>query len=464
MNEQSRAVPRVMFVATGSGTGKTTVTCGILKALINRKLSVSSFKCGPDYIDPMFHSKIIGAKSTNLDLVLCGEETVKFLLAKNAMNCDFSVIEGVMGMYDGLGFDTEFGSSNHLSQVTDTPQILIVNVKGMSLSAVAIIGGFINFKQNNIKGIILNHCSQAMFPFYQKMVEKSLDIPVYGYFPFIKEASIESRHLGLVTADEIEDINDKLELLAKTAEECINIDGLLLLGQSSKEVGYKDLWQHIKPKGALRIAVAKDEAFCFFYQDNLDLLKKLGAELIYFSPLLDKELPPKIDGLLLYGGYPEEQAKKLSENKTMLKSVKLAVENNLPTIAECGGFMYLLEGITDKEGVTYEMVSLLKGTARMTDKLSRFGYIDLTATTDTLLCKSGDKIKAHEFHYSDSDNNGTDFIAVKRAKEWSCIHATTTLFAGYPHLHFGANTSFAVNFINQCLNYKELARGKHDIR
>lgn len=459
-----RKLPRIMFVSTGSGSGKTTVTCGILKALINRKLSVLSFKCGPDYIDPMFHSKVVGAKSRNLDLALCGEETVKFLLAKNAEDCDLSVIEGVMGMYDGVGFESEFGSSNHLSQLTDTPQILVVNVKGMSLSTAALISGFVGYKQNNIKGILFNHCSKAMYPSYKKLVESALSIPVYGHFPFVEAASIESRHLGLVTADEIADIQQKLDLLAKTAKECVDIDGLIALGQSAKSLSYQNMWQDIAPIEPVKIAVARDQAFCFFYQDNLDLLTKLGAELVYFSPLCDEKLPDDIDGLLLFGGYPEEYAGALSANKPMLSSIKKAVESKLPTIAECGGFMYLLEGIVDREGALHEMVGLLKGTAEMTPKLTRFGYLDLVAKGDNLLCKKGESIKAHEFHYSDSSNNGDDFTATKRTKAWSCIHATDSLFAGYPHLHWGGNSTFGVNFIQGCKKFRQIRRSEHDIK
>ena len=464
MHKQHSNIPRIMLVATGSGAGKTTVTCGILKAIMNRAIRVASFKCGPDYIDPMFHSKIIGAKSRNLDVFMCGEEMVLFLLAKNAKECDFSMIEGVMGMYDGVGFDSELGSSNHLSQLTDTPQILVVSVKGMSLSTVAMIAGFINYKKNNIQGVILNHCSKAMYPYYKKMIEQELSTTVYGHFPLVSEAAIESRHLGLVTADEIEGINQKMELLAQTAEDCVDIDGLIKLGQSALEVCYTDLWAEFQPKGRFKIAVARDQAFCFFYQDNLDLLQKLGAELIYFSPLSDDELPAEIDGLLLYGGYPEEHAKALSQNQSMKKSVKTAVEQGLPTIAECGGFMYLLESITDRAGLSYEMACVLHGTSHMTSKLTRFGYLDIIATKDNLLCKLGEQVKAHEFHYSDSDNNGVGCVAKKRGKEWSCIHANKTLFAGYPHVHFGANTSFATNFIDQCLVHQENRSDNHDLR
>ncbi|WMJ22043.1 cobyrinate a,c-diamide synthase [Paludicola sp. MB14-C6] len=455
MNDLTLTSNRIMLTATGSGAGKTTITCGLLKALINRHKSVVSFKCGPDYIDPMFHSKIIGTKSRNLDIFMCGEDNVKYLLAKNSVGCDISVIEGVMGMYDGLLFQSDYASSNHLSKLTDTPQILIVNVKGMSLSVVALIKGFLCYKENNIKGVILNNCTQGMYSIYKKMIEDELSVHVYGYFPNVKEASIESRHLGLVTANEISDINKKLDLLAKTAEECLDIDAILSLASSAKALQYKAIEPSMTKKLNVKIAVARDNAFCFTYEDNIDLLKKLGAEIEYFSPLNDTTLPNNMDGLILCGGYPEEYAQELSKNKAMLQCIKNAIENKMPTIAECGGFMYLMDSITDKNNISYPMVSAIKGNSYMTSKLSRFGYINLTAKVDNLLCKKGESINAHEFHYSNSDNNGDDFQASKRSKEWDCIHATDTLFAGYPHIHFWGNTNFAVNFIQKCDAYKQ---------
>lgn len=447
--------PRLMLVAPASGGGKTTVTCALLKALKNRMLEVASFKCGPDYIDPTFHSKVIGAKSRNLDIFMCGEEGVRFLLAKNAEGCDFSLIEGVMGMYDGKGFSSEYASSNHLSQLTSCPQILVVNVKGMSLSVLPLISGFLGFKKNNIKGIIFNCCSKGSYQSYKTLVEDELKIKVYGYMPYIKEASIESRHLGLITADELLDINAKLDILSNNAEETIDITGLLELSKQAEPFEYTDLWQELSLKPALskvKIAVARDNAFSFIYEDNIDILKKLGAEIVYFSPINDKILPQGINGLLLYGGYPEEYAYELSANKEMRISIKAAIEHGIPTIAECGGFMYLQEQITlgEDDPISFEMVGAITGGSHMTKKLSRFGYVTLTSKEDNLLFKKDESINAHEFHYSNSNNNGTDLTATKNNKEWDCIHATDKIFAGYPHLHFACNIKIAKRFIEKC--------------
>lgn len=445
-------IPRVMIVGTGSGCGKTTITCAVLKVLVDRYIdnikTVSSFKCGPDYIDPMFHSKVIGAKSRNLDLFLCGEDTVRYLFATNSMGSDISVIEGVMGMYDGISANSDEFSANDISLVTDTPQLLVVNVKGKSFSVVAEILGYKNFKKNNIKGVILNNTSNAMYTVYKEMIESNTGIRVYGYLPYMNEAVIGSRHLGLVTADEISDIKEKLEVICTVAKETIDVKGIVELANKSSEFCYNDIDIQKITQRVVNIAVARDNAFCFYYEDNFSLLQSLGANIVYFSPLKDNELPQNIDGIILGGGYPEEYLTQLSENKDMLESIANAVQKNIPIIAECGGFMYLCDTINNTS-----MVGAIKSNANMTTRLSRFGYVTLTANEDNLLCKKGESINAHEFHYSDSDNNGIGFTGVKRNKKtWQCIHAKqgSNLFAGYPHLHLWGNVEFAKSFIKRC--------------
>ncbi len=447
-----RNIPRVMLVGTGSGAGKTTITCAILQALKNRGLAASGFKCGPDYIDPMFHREVIGAPSFNLDLFLCGDQTVRFLLAKNAATADFSVIEGVMGMYDGSSFDSDECSSNQLALATDTPEILIINVRGMALSLGAVVEGFLKFRKNNLCGVILNGCGAGMYPAYRNLL-KTLGVAAYGFFPQVKEAALESRHLGLVTAAEVQGLKEKLALLAQTAEESIDLDGLLALGKKAHPLSYTDLWAELPSHSGVKLAVAKDQAFCFQYQDNLDLLKTLGADLVFFSPLADHKLPPDVNGLILCGGYPEEYAGALAANSSMRNSIKTAVQHGLPTIAECGGFLYLLERLSDRLGNTYPMAGALKGSSHMTQRLSRFGYLTLTAKQDNLLCKAGETMRAHEFHYSDSDGGGQDMIAKKREKSWQCIHADDTIFAGYPHFHLAGNPMLAHRFLARCSQF-----------
>ncbi len=443
------SIPRIMIVGTGSGCGKTTVTCALLKVLSNMSLRISSFKCGPDYIDPMFHSKVLGTHSRNLDLFMCGEETVKYLLYKNAAHTEISVIEGVMGMYDGAGSTSDY-SSNHLALVTNTPQILVVNGRGKSLSLVAEISGFLNFENNNIKGVIINNVGKSMFEFFKPMIESRLPVRVLGYLENNKECSVESRHLGLVTADEISDLNKKLDKLAASAKDTLDIQGILSLAKEHSSYTCREIKISQRRKN-IKIAVAKDLAFCFYYQDNMDLLTQLGAEIEYFSPMNDTQLPKGTGGIILGGGYPEEHTKILSENTAMYESLRKAYAAGIPILAECGGFMYLGKSITDKHGDTYPMVGLKDIHFRLTNKLAPFGYVSLRALKDNLLCKKGEEIKGHDFHYSQCDDNGDSFTVTKQSgKSWTAIHTNQKLWCGYTHLHFWSNVSFAENFIDNC--------------
>lgn len=455
---KSKKINRIMIAGTGSGCGKTTVTCGILKALVRKNYKVASFKCGPDYIDPMFHSKIIGTKSRNLDPFLCGENTTKYLFAKTGAEADFSIVEGVMGLYDGLGAKSTKYSSCELSLITDTPTILVINPAGMYISVAAVVNGYLNFSSNNIKGIILNGTTEMMYKTYKDIIEDICKVKVYGFLPKIPEAEIGSRHLGLVTAEEIQDLELRLNLLADEVDKYIDIEGLLKLGEEASELTYEEV--KVENQGNCKIAVARDNAFCFYYEDSLKLLENMGAELIYFSPLNDENLPLDIDGLYLGGGYPELYGKELSENKAMLKSIKEAVNGGMPTFGECGGFMYLQKSLKDNLGNEFEMVNIIDSTSKLTSKLSRFGYTTLTSLSNNLMFLKGEKINAHEFHYSDSDFCGEDFLAVKpiTGRQWHCIHGSSTMIAGYPHIHLWGNLKAAERFVKACVDFKNQAK------
>lgn len=445
-------IPRVLVAGTGSGCGKTTVTCALLKALVNRKLIVSAFKCGPDYIDPMFHSKVIGTKSSNLDSFFFDENTLKSLLIQNVFCSDISVIEGVMGFYDGLNIESTKASTYEISEITKTPVILVIDAKGAAMSILAVIEGFLNFEKNNqICGVILNRCTKMTYNMLAKKIEKHFSgkIKPLGFLPFDSDCAIKSRHLGLVTAEEIIDLKEKIDILAKTAEETINIDEIINIANNA--VALDAEVQKIKKYDEnIRLAVAKDEAFCFYYQDSLSILKSMGAEIVEFSPIFDKTLPENIHGIYLGGGYPELYKEKLSKNMEMKSSIRQALENKVPCIAECGGFMYLTEFIED-----CPMVGFIKGRCFNNKKLTRFGYVTLEAKKDNMLSRAGDKIFAHEFHYYDAESNGDDYKAEKiSGKSWDCVHATDYLYAGFPHFHFAANTKFAENFYKACLKEK----------
>ncbi len=450
---------RIMIAGTGSGCGKTTITCAILAAMKDMNENVISFKVGPDYIDPMVHKKITEVEARNLDLVLMGEENVKRSLANNRW--EFAVIEGVMGLYDGVGTDS-FASSNHLSVLTDTPVILVVNTKGKSQSVCAEIGGYLQFEKNNISAVILNNTSESMYPFYKKMIEEKLAIHVIGFMPNLPDAHFESRHLGLVTASEIADLKSKIALLSHQARKTIDLEKLQAIANTAKEISVLENQSYEKNADKPKIYISNDEAFCFYYDDNLQLLKNLGAELAFFSPLHDKEIPDDADGIILWGGYPELYAEQLSGNKSMTDSIKQRIKSGIPVYAECGGFMYLQESITDLNSVKTEMLGVIPSHAKMTERLQNFGYVTLTAKTDNILCKAGTTINAHSFHHSVSSFEGESFIATKMSggKTYPCIVATKQIFAGYPHLHFMGNIEFAQNFILGCVRYRK--EGKHE--
>ena len=446
-------VPRLLIAGTNSGCGKTTVVCALLQALVERKLRVGAFKCGPDYIDPMFHSRIIGAKCSNLDLFFFEENTARALLARNSADCDISIMEGVMGYYDGMGLTDVKASSYDMARVTDTPVILVVKAKGASLSVLATVHGFLTFYPNNkIQGIILNQCSAMTYDALAQAILQRFDgkVQPLGYLPRMADCVLESRHLGLVTAAEVEGLKEKMHALAQQVEKTIDMDALLHLAQSANDLAYEPVALP-RYETAIRIAVAKDNAFCFYYEDSLQALRDLGAELVEFSPLTDSALPENIHGLYLGGGYPELYAKQLSENKTMLQSIRTALENRLPCIAECGGFMYLTQSIAGEP-----MVGFLPGVCFNTGKLTRFGYVTLQAKTDNLLCKAGEEIRGHEFHHWDVTEPGESFTASKSSgKSWDCIVANDRLYAGYPHFHFYANPAFAKGFYETCLKERE---------
>lgn len=442
-------IPRFMISAPNSGSGKTTITCALLRALMDRGLEPAAYKAGPDYIDPMFHGKVTGAESRNLDVYMLGESTCRALLAKNSLQKDVAVLEGVMGYYDGIGTAID-GSAYELAKLTGTPVILAIDVKGASLSLAALINGFRDFrKDSNIIGVILNNTGSKGYLHYKKIIEKECGLKVFGHMPKVDGCSFASRHLGLITADEIKNLQEIIGRLASQADKTIDVEGILEAARKAPELCWEEL--ETKYVGKVTIAVAKDNAFCFYYQDSLDLLRKMGANIIFFSPLSDKALPA-CQGLLLGGGYPELYAEELARNQEMLQSIGRELSDGLPCIAECGGYMYLHRTFKDKEGRSWKWVGAIPGTVTMTEGLNHFGYMSLEALEDNVLTNRGGSIRAHEFHYSESDCEGNAYIAKKAdgRDAWRCTYATKSLHAGYPHMHLCGNPDFAANFIRAC--------------
>lgn len=446
--------PRILLGAVSSNTGKTTITCAILQALKNRGMKLASFKCGPDYLDPLFHTQAIGVKSWNLDPFFTREETLNALLQEHADGMDFSVIEGVMGYFDGLGGASLEASTCQVAQATETPAVLLVSCKGLSLSMVAIIQGFLEYaKPNQIQGVILNQISPMLYPAMREKIQSELGVQVYGYFPPCPNFTLPSRRLGLIPAGELEQISAVLQGLAEQAEKTLDLDGLLALGRSAPTHTSPPIGLPLPkiPGISPKIAVARDAAFCFLYPDNLELLEKLGATLCFFSPLSDSHLPD-CNGFLLPGGYPELYASTLSKNESMKASIRLAWTQGMPCVAEGGGFLYLHQSLMDTHGNTFPMVGTIPAACYPTDRLQRFGYLWLTAQKDQIFGPAKTAIPAHEFHYWESADPGADFVAAKPTgtRTWTCGHASATQYAGFPHLYWYGNPSFAVHFYDAC--------------
>lgn len=442
-----------LLAAPRSGSGKTTMTCALLMALKRRGCAPCAFKSGPDYIDPMFHRAVLGVESRSLDLFFSAPETVRTLYAKGAAGHGAAVCEGAMGFYDGLGGVSDRASAWHLADTLGLPVLLVVEPKGQSLTLAAELKGLNSFRTpSHIAGILLNNCTARMHALLAPMLEKETGLPVLGFLPKLPEAVIGSRHLGLYTAAEVENLQQKLALLADAAEE--HIDWPRLLALCEKEPPALPVRPETPP-ARVRIAVAQDEAFCFTYAETLEAFRDAGAEVVFFSPLRDTALPENIGGLYLPGGYPELHARELSENTSLLREIKQKIESGLPTAAECGGFLYLGQSLTDAEGQSWPMAGVLPGEAKDAGRLVRFGYAALRADSDSLLFRAGESFPIHEFHHWDSTANGAALAAKKPVggAEWRCGFVNEHFYAGFPHLYW-AGTPLPQRFAAAAENYR----------
>ena len=434
----------MMIAAPCSGAGKTTVTCGLLGTLKNTGKHPCSFKCGPDYIDPMYHRRVLGIPSGNLDTFFTDQQTTVG---------DVAVLEGVMGLYDGVGGIGERGSCYDLAHTLHCPILLVVDAHGAARSVLAQIKGFLDYDRYGcIKAVILNKIKPEFGRVLGELVEKELKIPCLGTLPRTDLLSLPERHLGLFLPEEIRDMQTRQEKLAQLFAEHISVSACLQIAESAKalEVGEEDACV-MSPSGkGLRLAVARDEAFCFYYRENLSLLKKAGLDLVEFSPLRDDKLPAQIHGLLLGGGYPEQHLEDLSQNRAMREDIRKAIEDGMPVLAECGGFLYLLDAIEDQKGQAFPMVGAISGRAFWNKKLTRFGYV-------TILGKDGTKIRGHEFHYYDTDHNGEDFMAEKPVgeKRWKCMFTINGGAVGFPHLYYPSNPAFVTKFAEAMQDYEK---------
>lgn len=438
-----------LVTAPQSGSGKTTVTCALLALFRKKGYDPCAFKCGPDYIDPMFHRSILDVESHNLDLFLDDEDTVKEVYNHYAALYDTAIVEGVMGHYDGLGGTTTDAGSWHVAETLDLPAVLVVHPGKNSLTMAAEIQGILNFREDShIRGILLNDCRPAHVNYLAQMLEKETGLPVLGVLPHVENARLESRHLGLVKADEVKDLRRKVRTLADALEENLDFDQLLSI--AGNRPGHERTIENSHDVRAV-IALAADSAFDFIYRESMDVLWKAGADLYLFSPLHDKAIPEAASGLYLPGGYPELYAEQLSGNTSMLESVRNAIESGMPTIAECGGLLYLSQSI---DGVP--MVGVLPGETYKTEHPVRFGYANLQAQSDSLLFKKGETVPVHSFHYYESTLPGTDLTAVKpvTGRTWKTGYTSKSMYAAFEHFSFAGKPTLTERFIQAAVEYK----------
>lgn len=459
--------PRFILAGTNSGVGKTTITLGLLNGFHRKGVKIQPFKSGPDYIDPAFHTFVTGNASRNLDAWLLPEDNIRRLMVKSGYDKDLSIIEGVMGFYDGHSVHKKVGSTAHLSKILEAPVVLIINGSGISTSAAAIVHGFKTFDPNvHIAGVIINMVnSQRHYDILKEAIEDMAGVKCYGYLKKNPEMNLSSRHLGLIPSYEVDALKEKIDLISDMMDETIDFDGLLTLGQEAPIIETENL--KVEKIVDLTIGVPMDKAFNFYYRDNLDMLEALGAKLVHFSLLEDEKLPEGLDGLYVGGGFPEVFASELSANKSMLASVKGYIEGDMPVYAECGGLMYMCQSIVDLEGKSYDMVGVIENTSTMTKRLKRFGYVEASLNEDTIIGKSGTAFRAHEFHRSElsvCDGDHMQYNVEKDrgngdVKRWNCGYSYKNFLGGYAHIHFYNNLEIPVNFLKTCQRIKEQKNG-----
>ena len=472
---------RWMIAAPASGSGKTAAVCGFLTLLKKRGCSAGAFKCGPDYIDPMFHKKVLGIPGCNLDSFFLEPEQLRDLFCRETAELEAAVVEGVMGYFDGVG-GMSWGSSWDIARILKLPVILVVDGHGASLSVLAQIKGFLDYQptgereENRIAGVILNRTSPSMCSVLKPRIEKELGIACLGCIPVLKWLDLKSRHLGLLLPDEIGNLQEQMERLSQVLEESVDVERLLELGRGPQrrhesgadqedgagredEAGREDRAGRKKKQGeeTFCLAAAMDEAFCFYYQENLELLRELGARIIPFSPLRDEKLPEQTDGILLGGGYPELYAAELGENRSMREFIRRAAEEGMPILGECGGYLYLLEELEGEDGNMYPMAGVFSGSGKREERLRHFGYVTVQTGADSSYLKKGQQIRGHEFHYWHCQKDETEGAMEARkplgGKKWPAMRIKHQVTAGFPHLYYPSLPEFAERFARACMEY-----------
>ena len=467
-----KSMKSVIIAAPHSGSGKTTVALGIMACLKKRGLDVAPFKVGPDFIDPGWHRLATGRPSANLDGWMCREEFVRETLTLHGQSSDIAVIEGVMGLFDGIDGISDAGSTAQIARITGSPVILVVDAKSQARSAAALVQGFAHFDPKvHVAGVIFNNVgSESHAGILREAVESSIAaVKVLGCIPRDERLRIPSRHLGLETAESNRPSDEFLQNLAEVIGKYVDLDAILSLRSQACTMHDKNMQCADLPPDSVRIAVARDEAFCFVYEDNLRLLRQAGAEIIEFSPLSDANLPDGIGGIYLPGGYPELFAETLAANQTMKTAVREAIEGGMPVYAECGGFIYLGAGIEAQASKTDHfdnknlgmtpLVGIFPVTTRMLPRRKALGYREVELLADTPVAEKGTVARGHEFHYSEMEEMPESVERVYRVRKNGKNLGTEgyrykNCLASYIHLHFGSCPELAKTFVESCEKYK----------
>lgn len=461
-------IPRIVLAGTHSGAGKTTLTLGLLMALRRRGLRVQPFKVGPDYIDPGLHQVAAGRVSHNLDSWMGCAEAVRKLFIERARDSDIAIVEGVMGLYDGARGQGEMGSTAQVAKIIQAPVVLVFLAKGLARSAAALLKGYCTFDPAvNISGVIANGVgSERHRAFLEETLAEEVKLPLLGTMRQQKEIVMPERQLGLLPAAENSDLAKLLQQLGALIEEQVDIDKVLQLAQQAPALEAKELVQVQRFKRQVRLAVARDEAFHFYYEDSLDYLREQGAELLFFSPLRDRALPPDIAGIYIGGGFPEEFLPTLSANQVMKQQLEASYHKGMPIYAECGGLMYLCSSITNLAGQVYHGVGLVPGQVKMGKRLAALGYVRGKTQQPSIFGEAGVELKGHEFHWSTMEDLPGEKSAYQltggrgRDGRWEG-YVQGNLLASYLHLHFRYNQQVADNYLAACVAYKE-KRGKDE--
>jgi cobyrinic acid a,c-diamide synthase len=452
--------PRIVIAGTHSGTGKTSISIALVAALRRRGLRVQTFKVGPDFLDPTYHAIASGRPCYNLDGWMTSKEYVQELFARASADADIAIIEGVMGLFDGADAATSEGSTAEIARWLDAPVLLVVNAHGVARSVAATVKGFTTFEPDlRISGIVANQCGSERHREWLSDSLKSVSLPpLVGAVPRGAFAELPSRHLGLVTADSRVLSEPAIASLADAADQHVSVDNILTIARGAATLEAVSV---IRPPAErrVRIGVARDEAFHFYYQDTFDEMESAGCELVWFSPVKEAYLPERLDGLYIGGGYPEASAEALSANETMLDSIRRFAETNRPVYAECGGLMYLSKGLETLDGKRYSLARLLPCWTRMREKKKALGYVEVTLKSDSLWGKRGDILRGHEFHYSEliddptEDSGWESVYALKRRRSDEITSEgfqRGNILASYAHMHYGSRPGAIRRFISNC--------------